>query len=228
MRDKYKIILMVVFLFIGLLVIFFGYDNNYVQSDALRFKGEYESLNGKSNKSGNNYLVVDIPDNNVIKYASFEEIREVLTRKSGVIYFGFPECPWCRNMIGPLLDSASKFDIKQIYYFNAHDIRDSKHLDDDGNIVVDYDGTSSYYELIDLMNDFLTPYEGLNDESIKRLYFPTVVFVKDGKIKDIHIGTVDEQSDPYIPLSSSQKNELIDIFSNGIKKVVGTTCGDKC
>lgn len=228
MKDKYKIILMVVVLTIGFLTMFLKSNEKETKSDAISFKEEYESLNSKTNSQDKQYLSINISDDNVIKYASFEEIKEVLTKKSGVIYFGFPECPWCRNIIEPLFESAKEEGIEKIYYFNAHDIRDKKHLDDDGNIIVDDEGTSEYHELIKIMKDYLTPYEGLENNDIKRLYFPTVVFVKDGKIKDIHIGTIDEQKDPYTPLSGKQKEQLKSIYKKGIEKTISTTCDDKC
>lgn len=224
MKDKIKIILLAILLVISLITVYIKTNNT---NDAIKFKKEYESLNNKTNTSGKQYLTVNINKNNKIKYATYEEIVEILTSKSGVIYFGFPECPWCRNAITPLLEAADETNIN-IYYFNALSIRDKKHLDENGNIITDEEGTEEYKKLIQLMYDSLGAYEGLKDETIKRLYFPTVVFIQDGKIINIHIGTLDEQEDPYTPLTDSQKSQLKNIYKSNISKISETTCTDKC
>ncbi len=190
------------------------------EEDAIKFKEEYESLNDKS-------LEVSIPEDNKIKYASFDDIMSLLTDGTGVIYFGFPSCPWCRNMIPILLNSAADTDLENILYFNALDIRDSKHLDDNGNIITDKEGTEEYYQLLDKLTDVLGSYEGLNDPSIKRLYFPTVIFVKKGEIVGTHIGTVDSQTDPTIKLNKQQSDELYQIYIENMQKVLGILCDDE-
>ena len=51
--------------------------------------------------------------NATIKYSNYDEIFEILESKSGVIYFGFPECPWCRNIALPLVDSAMEYGLEK-------------------------------------------------------------------------------------------------------------------
>ncbi|MBR1718334.1 MAG: thioredoxin family protein, partial [Bacilli bacterium] len=174
------------------------------------------------------YVHVEINKNNPFVYASFDEVIDTLKNGTGVIYFGFPECPWCRNMVSVLLDAANEMGIDKIYYFNALEMRDIKSLNEDGSIKIDKAGTDEYYELISALGDSIGAYEGLNDDSIKRLYFPTVVFVKNGKILSSHIGTLDSQTDPYKTLSSSQKNELKEIYMSGINKVYEIMCDEAC
>lgn len=185
--------------------------------DSLKFKEEYEALNKDA-------LEMNIPENNKMKYATYNEVMEMLESGTGVIYFGFPQCPWCRNAVPVLINSASDTDLKEILYFNALSIRDKKHLDDNGNIVVDQEGTEEYYKLIEKLSSVLGPYDGLNDSSIKRLYFPTVVFVKDGNIIMAHEGTVESQTDPSKPLSKIQTEELYQIYVDSIQKILGLLC----
>ena len=80
------------------------------------------------------------------------------------------------------------------------------------------------------LKDYLGPYQGLNDDTIKRLYFPTVVFVKDGQIQMFHEGTIPSQDDPYVKLTDDQEDELENILITGVKKVQGILCTDdtKC
>ena len=112
-----------------------------IKTDASTFKEEYESLNDKTNESGKEYVHVEIDEENPIKYSSYTEIMDILKNGTGVIYFGFPECPWCRNAVPVLFDAAKEMGIDSIYYFNALSMRDKKSLDDNGNIVVEEEGT---------------------------------------------------------------------------------------
>ena len=205
-----------------------GAPETSITEDEKKFKKEYESLNGKTNASGKEYPNVEIDEDNDIVYASYDDIKEVITKGTGVIYFGYPECPWCRNAVPMLLQAASNTGLDKIYYFNAKEIRDTKALDTDGNVVTTKEGTKEYYELVDLLSTVLGEYEGLNDASIKRLYFPTVVFIKDGKILGCHIDTLPSQTDPRVPLTEEQKSELVNIYTTNIAKISDDVCDDKC
>ena len=198
-------------------------DSSIKNNDAKEFKQEYENLNGVIN-GDKTIKAINIPEENPMVYATYEEIEDVITNKTGVIYFGFPECPWCRNAVPVLIDAANEVGVDKIYYFNALEIRDIKSLDDAGNIVVEKEGTEEYKKLVQLLYDYLGEYEGLNDPTIKRLYFPTVLFVKDGNIIGSHMGTVDSQENPYVSLTNSEYEQLKDIYSGYMLKVLGIIC----
>lgn len=198
------------------------------KTDAIKFKEEYETLNNKTNDNGKKYVNISVDEENPFVYASYEEVIDIIGNGTGVIYFGFPECPWCRNAVPVLIDAAQELGVDKIYYYNALSIRDTKSLDETGNIVTDKKGTDEYYKLVDLLSDVLTPYEGLNDESIKRLYFPTVVYVKDGKVLASTIGTVDSQENPYVKLTTEQSNELKNIYIDNMNKVFDILCDEAC
>lgn len=200
-----------------------GCDNSSNLTDALKFKQEYEKLNSNSKLPK-----VIIDDDNVIKYITFEDVRMILEGGTGVIYFGFPECPWCRNMVPVLLEAADITGIDNIYYYNALDIRDKKSLDENGNIITEKEGTDEYKYIISKLNNYLGEYKGLNNPTIKRLYFPTVLFVYEGEVVDIHIGTIESQTDPYITLSQEQVDELKNIYIEGIHKVLNDICDETC
>ena len=223
MEDKKKniiiIILILIIIILGILIAVVKNTKSYTE-DEKKFKEEYESLNGtKSKNSGKKIMEVTIPKDNNIKYITSKEVIDILKNKTGVIYFGFPECPWCRNAIPVLINAANCECLDEVYYFNALSIRDIKHLDENGKIITDKEGTKDYYEIVKILGDKLSSYEGLNDASIKRLYFPTVVFVRDGEIVDLHISTVDDQKDPSKELTKKQKEDLLKIYKDGIKKI---------
>lgn len=201
--------------------------NNEV-TDALKFKNEYEDLNGKTTNSGKEYLNIQIDKNNPIKYITYDELMDILDSGTGIIYFGFPECPWCRNAVPVLLEAIKEQSINEIYYFNAHDMRDEKELNENGEIVTTKEGTDEYNKIVEKLYDYLNVYDGLNDDTIKRLYFPNVFFISNGKVVGNHMSTVESQKDPYIELTEEQKEELKNIYIENIKKVFNYDCNDGC
>ena len=112
-RNSVKIILSLIILVIASIAFIFLKP----ESMASRFKLEYESLNGQKTDDGREYMEVNINNDNKIVYADYKTIFDVLDG-TGVIYFGFPECPWCRNAVPILLEAAEESGIKQIYYLN--------------------------------------------------------------------------------------------------------------
>lgn len=235
MKDsKIKIILTTIL--IGLLIIVMiikGRDliktNKISNNDSIKFKEEYESLNGKyDNVRERKYLDVNISSDNPVKYATFTEISDLIDHGTGVIYFGFPECPWCRNAVPVLLEAAETTGVDTIYYFNALDIRDEKFLDANGEIVTTKEGTKEYKQLLKKLDKYLSVYSGLNDDSIKRLYFPTVFFIKEGVVIGNHIGTVDSHTDSKVKLNSEQKLELKNIYEDFMMKVLDSSCDKEC
>lgn len=188
-------------------------------TDAIRFRQEYEQYNDQIKANGSGYLSVNIEESSPIRYVDFNAIMKVLEEGTGIIYFGFPTCPWCRNAAPVLIEAAKKEKVKTIYYFNALSIRDTKYLDENGNIIVEKEGTKEYYQLLERLGNVADPYEGLGTVNEKRLYFPTILFVKDGNIVGNHNTTVDSQTDPSIALTKSQKQELLDIYQTLIRRM---------
>lgn len=200
-----------------------------IKTDAQKFKEEYEQYNGKTNeKDDKKYSEINIPEKNAMTYATYSEVLDMLeekNEKSAVIYFGFPTCPWCRTLLPVLLEAQEEVGIEKIYYLNALDSRDTKVLKD-GKVKTEKEGTKEYKKLLEKLDSVLGEYEGLNDSSIKRLYFPTVVFVKDGKVVDSHIGTLDSQEDGHDALSEDQKKEFKEMLINKMNKTIA--CDSAC
>lgn len=166
----------------------------YLKSDGEKFKAEYEALNNEN-------VNINISKNNPIKYVTLDEVFDIIQNKTGVIYFGFPGCPWCRNMIPVLFEAAKNNNIDTIYYFNPRNVKKS---DND-----------EYNKLKEILNEYLSE----DENGQKVLYIPDVYFIKDGKIVGHHLGTVDSQEDPTISLTEEEKNELLDIFNELFEKI---------
>lgn len=219
--QKNKIIILSLMTIIIGITLFIEFQNQ----DNIKFKKEYESLNNQKTE-GKTYPEVKINASNQIKYSNYDEIFKILDT-TGIIYFGFPECPWCRNAVPVLLDAAKEANVKKIYYLNNKEDRDNKELKD-GKIKTSQKGTTNYQKLLKKLGDKADNYEGLNDKNIKRVYFPTIITVKNGKITNYISGTVDSQKDPYKPLTKKQKKELKDKYIKAFNSLNACDSSEKC
>ncbi len=210
------------------------------QSDAKKFKDEYESLNNKTSVSGHKIKSLKISSNNPIKYSNYDEIIDVIKNKSGVIYLGYPDCPWCRTAIPVLLEAAKDYKIDTIYYLNIKDDRDYYEVKDN-KLVYQKDsngkekkGVKGYFKLLKLLDKELDDYivkDSDNKEynvGEKRIYVPLIIFVNDGKIIGTHTSTVDTQESGYDNLTDEEYDKLNGIYAEYIKQLVNNYCDEAC
>lgn len=177
-------------------------------SDAIKFYNEYGNLS-------------DITENNLYKYASKEKVLNILDHETGVIYFGYSTCTWCKSMVKVLDDTAKGAGIEQIYYYDIKSDRDELSINENNEIITEKQGTAFYRELLKELDDVISPYllkdsEGKEvDTEEKRIYVPLVVFVKDGNPVFAHQNTVKSQNDPAEELDKEQVTELSGIYKKG-------------
>ena len=240
-RDKkiflgIVLLLLVFMIFVGIIVFKEKRETSNVDNtEAIIFKNEYETLNNMVNENnGKSYKELIISSNNPVDILSEEETISLLESGTGVLYLGFPECPWCRSMLPVLLQTLDNMNIDKLYYLNIKDKRDTLTLNSKNKVEVTKEGTQGYYKMLELMDDVLEPYylttsKGKKvDTKEKRIYAPTVVFIKNGEILGIHVSTVDSQTDPYEKLTLEQEEELSNIFSELINKVYNVNCDEAC
>ena len=120
--------------------------------DAIRFKEEYEKVS----------------EDNIYKYETYDNIIDVLKDGTGIIYFGFPSCKSCGDILPVLNDVAKENKIGEILYYNFKIIRRNN--------------TKEYQDIIELLSDYLNE----DDEGNKKLTAPTIVFVKNGEILNVY------------------------------------------
>lgn len=105
-----------------------------------------------------------VPMDNAFIYKTEDEIISILENGSGIVYLGFPECPWCQSYVVYLNEVVKDNGLNSIYYLNIKDIRSNN--------------TENYQKIVSLISDLL-PYDETGN---KRVYVPQVVIVKNGKI----------------------------------------------
>ena len=196
--------------------------SNNSQTDGIKFKEEYEKLNGKKNDQGKKYREIIIDSKNKMVYKTTEEVLNLIDKKkSFVLYFGFDTCPWCRSVV-PTLASISKELNQEVYYIDVKDIRDTFELDDDNKPKLVKKGSKDYSKLLEKLEPVLEDYtltDSDNNEikvGEKRIYAPNIISVINGEAKELTTGISDKQTDGYMKLTKEMEKETY----NKIKKVL--------
>lgn len=144
-KSKFIFIIPLVIILIGLVYFIFIRDNK--ESDSYKFSKEYS-----------------IGEDNVFVYESKEDILKIMKNGTGVVYLGFPECPWCKEYVIYLNEVAKENKLDKIYYYNI--LNDRK------------DNTDFYKEVVSLLSGNLQ----YDDEGNERIYVPNVSFHVNGKV----------------------------------------------
>ena len=192
MKYKNDIIAVVIVLgFLGL--ISFYYLNLAKVTDASKFKEEYSNVS----------------EDNVFVYRTEKEIIDILKHGTGIVYLGFPECPWCQAYVSYLDEVAKETKIEKIYYLNILEIRKNN--------------TREYQEIVSLLDNYLS----YDEEGKKRIYVPAIVAVKEGEI----IGFDDETSHDtkgYETPEEYWENENLDGLKTKLKDMFNKTNTNVC
>lgn len=206
-------------------------------SDSLKFKEEYEGFNGEKNDYFE-YRNLSITEKNPIIYSSAEEIvQKIENNETFIVYFGDPECPWCRSVIEQAINSANENGISKIYYvriwngFHNEILRDVYELDKESP-VLKVKGTVSYYKLLKYFDKLLKDYTLTNKDNKtiqvneKRIFAPSFIYVKDGNPLQLVDGISKKQESYNSTLTEeilSEEKELFDKFYQNTK-----TCSNNC
>lgn len=151
MKEKKYIIIAIITLPLVVALItgtylLFGLDNK--ESDAQKFAKEY----------------TEVGEDNVFVYRTKEEVIKLMKYGTGVVYLGFPECPWCQTYAKYLNEVAKEVGVDKIYYYDI--------LEDRTN------NTEFYKEVVSILGDNLEH----DDEGNSRIFVPNVSFHVGGKI----------------------------------------------
>lgn len=140
-----------------------------------------------------------VPKDNLYEYSTYDNVMDTIENGTGIIYLGFPSCVLCKEITPILNEVAKENKIDKILYYDFLDMRKNN--------------TEEYKKLEKLLSDYI-----LKDESDdKRISAPTVVFVKNGDIKGIYIGVINNKSEEII--TEEEKEDLKKNFSSLIKSI---------
>lgn len=206
-------------------------------NDSLKFKEEYEGFNGEKNDYFE-YRNLSITEKNPIIYSSAEEIvQKIENNETFIVYFGDPECPWCRSVIEQAINSANENGISKIYYvriwngFHNEILRDVYELDKESP-VLKVKGTVSYYKLLKYFDKLLQDYTLTNKDNKaiqvneKRIFAPSFIYVKDGNPLQLVDGISKKQESYNSTLTEeilSEEKEIFDKFYQNTK-----ACSNNC
>lgn len=116
--------------------------------DALKFAREYKNVS----------------EDNVFVYKNVDEIIKIMEHGTGVVYLGYPECPWCQAYVQYLNEVAKEVGMEQIYYCNTKKVKE--------------ENLEKYHQLVSLLSGHLQ----YNNEGEEWIYVPNVSFHIEGKI----------------------------------------------
>ena len=126
----------------------------------------------------------ELEENLVFKVGGHDSVEKMLAHGTGVIYFSFPECPWCQKYTPLLQNIAEKADMEVLYY----------------NIYVDKSEDKEWYDAIATMIEEKNPEISRYDNDGNTLIFmPLVLFVNEGEIIGYDDETCDLNSDEISP-----------------------------
>ena len=228
-KGKLFTILVGVFLVLSLFAITLKKDDNIdkqKKTDAIKFKETYEKLNDTVAYGNLKYPNVTLNEENPFIYKTANEVVDILKNGTGIVYLGYPKCPWCRNAVNVLQYVSAN----EIFYLDMTDMRDTYDIVD-GNVTKTKDAPKEYYEMLEILNDILLNYEIEKDGvkyqvGEKRIYVPLVVGVKEGKIVSYHMDTVtlDEGQTAFDLLTEKQQEDLKTIYDDIKAKVYDDIC----
>ena len=131
-------------------------------------------------------------------------VKDVVNRyqkgETFAVFFGFSNCPWCREAM-PLLNEVAKENGRKVYYVNTRakeGITSNTEIDD-------------YDLLVENLGEFF-PYD---NDGIRHLYVPFVFFIKDGVVVSYHEGTTDDHDATERKMTPEEQDELISIYEEG-------------
>lgn len=146
----------------------------------------------------------NVDEENIFIYASSKDILKILENGTGIIYFGYPDCKWCKSYVPILNEVAKEENIDKIYYYNIKEDRRSN--------------TPNYIKITELLKDYLY----YDDEGNYKLYAPDVTIVKNGKIiGHNNEGSIvtKEQGTPEEYFSEERKENLKNTLRTYIKEL---------
>ena len=151
MSNKKWIIIIIILALAGLVGLAIwnkNIKNNSEASDATRFHQSYPSVSEK----------------NRFVFATNQEILDIFEDGTGLVFLGFPACPWCQKLAPIANQAAEQAGLDKIYYLNIQEAR--KNNDD------------LYQKLVAYLKNDLQK----DEQGNPRIFVPDLTAISDGQI----------------------------------------------
>lgn len=120
-------------------------------------------------------------------------------REDRVLVWGYEKCPWCQEA-EPILESVAKKYGLDIYYVDTQT------------------GLSEAEKA--MMKEYLQGYEDYFEDGNFHFYVPTVMVIKDGKLTDVHCGTVESHDATERDMTEEETEELTERYKSMLTQLV--------
>lgn len=104
-----------------------------------------------------------LPANHRFREAPVDEVLQLFEKGSGLVFLGFPECPWCQQL-APIVNEAAEAENSEVVYLNIRQAR--------------ADNDATYQKLVEK----LAPHLRKDDQGKPRIFVPDVTAVRDGTV----------------------------------------------
>lgn len=134
-----------------------------------------------------------VPDSNVFKYATANDVRMIASGNTGIVLFGTKN-EWV-NYYADIVNTAAKdVGINNIYYYDFFKNRQ--------------DNNGTYEDIVQKLGNYVT----VNDRGVKEIYAPTLLVMKNGRVLlfDSETAFVSGNTYPGGYWDSYHRNEKID------------------
>ena len=161
------------------------------------------SIGNSTNKGQTNQVIEDkfisqypkVTSGHKFVYAEPAEILDIIDGGDGVVFLGFPECPWCQQLAPIIQEAAQSENIDKIYYLN---IKESRANNDE-----------VYQKLVTKLQDYLPK----DDDGNPRISVPDVTVYRSGQIVgrfEQEAATDGEQVTPDTYWTSERKDRAVE------------------
>lgn len=209
-------------------------NNATKNDDAIKFKEEYEALNGKTNSSGRTHRSISIDEDNPFVYITAEELlKKINNEETFYVYFGSKLCPWCRSVIEKAIEVAKAKGITTIYYVDVWDdegneiLRDKYLLNPDNELEQAIKAEEAYYEILNKFDNVLSNYtlKDANGNQVdvgeKRIYAPNFIYIDKGIAISLVSGISSKQEDSRGDLTDEILEDETNIFNDFFEEDCG-------
>lgn len=111
-----------------------------------------------------------------------------------ILFYSFTDCPYCIEA-RPILEEVLNDNDIPVYYVDV--ARDERNIENEN-----YQAVYNYFK------------EVIEGQGYDKIYMPSVFFIKDGEVKGMHVGTVDDHNPKEALMNEKQVLELKTIYTN--------------